>query len=168
MGTRVSTQRGLGWEMPAMGRGPPGVLVVSRAMRWHIGPFGVKDLFTLVNLAGGVAAIHFILDQRFALAGYALLAGYMLGDVLDGPVARATNTSNKFGSELDTATDHFTQAVVPGMLVFAVYAHAGHRALGVALMGILIACATIRQALFSVAKMGDPLTYCGLPRTVSG
>ena len=32
----------------------------------------------------------------------------------------------------------------------------------------MITCATMRQALFSVAKMGDPLMYCGLPRTVSG
>jgi phosphatidylserine synthase len=111
-------------------------------MRWNIGPFGVKDLFTLINLFGGVAAIHFVLVGRFELAGYALLVGYLFGDSLDGMVARATKTSNQFGSELDTATDHFSQAIVT--------------------------CATIRQALFSVAKLGDPLMYCGLPRTVSG
>ena len=35
-------------------------------------------------------------------------------------------------------------------------------------MSVIITCATVRQALFSVAKMGDPLMYCGLPRTVSG
>ena len=35
-------------------------------------------------------------------------------------------------------------------------------------MALMITCATIRQALFSVAKMGDPLMYTGLPRTVSG
>jgi phosphatidylserine synthase len=35
-------------------------------------------------------------------------------------------------------------------------------------MSVVITCATIRQALFSTAKMGDPLMYCGLPRTVSG
>ena len=35
-------------------------------------------------------------------------------------------------------------------------------------MSLMITCATIRQALFSVAKMGDPLMYTGLPRTVSG
>ena len=35
-------------------------------------------------------------------------------------------------------------------------------------MAVVITCATIRQALFSVAKMGDPLMYTGLPRTVSG
>ncbi len=137
-------------------------------VRWSVGPFGVKDLFTLVNLLGGVAGIQFVFDQRPDLAGAALLVGYLFGDTLDGIVARLTNTSNRFGSELDTATDHFVQAIVPGLIVFAVYTHGGHRGAGFALLAIVVTCATVRQALFSVAKMGDPLMYCGLPRTISG
>ena len=65
-------------------------------MRWNIGPFGVKDLFTLVNLLGGIFAIHFVAVGDPTYAGYALLAGFMLGDTLDGPVARLTGTANKF------------------------------------------------------------------------
>lgn len=137
-------------------------------MRLSIGPFGLKDVFTLVNLMGGVFGIHYVFVGQQAFAGYALLAGYLLGDALDGPVARATKTSNRFGSEFDTATDHFVQAIVPGIIVYAVYARAGHGALGVALLGAVVGCATIRQAMFTVASLGDPLMYCGLPRTVSG
>jgi phosphatidylserine synthase len=137
-------------------------------MRWNVGPFGLKDLFTLVNLLGGVAAIAFVAEGRMEAAGYALLAGYLLGDALDGPVARATKTSNQFGSEMDTATDHFVQAIVPAIIVHGVYTRGGHPTAGIVLMAIIIACATTRQALFSVAKLGDPLMYCGLPRTVSG
>jgi CDP-diacylglycerol--serine O-phosphatidyltransferase len=137
-------------------------------VRWSIGPFGVKDLFTLVNLMGGVFGVSFVVDQRLELAGAAVLAGYLFGDTLDGVVARLTHTSNQFGSELDTATDHFVQAIVPAIIVFAVYARGGHRTLGLVLLAVVIACATVRQALFTVAKMGDPLMYCGLPRTVSG
>ena len=137
-------------------------------MRLSVGPFGLKDLFTLVNLMGGVMAIRYVLEGQPAWGGYALLLGYLLGDALDGPVARATRTSNRFGSEFDTATDHFVQAIVPGIIVFAVYARAGHTGLGVALLGAVVGCATIRQAMFSVATLGDPLMYCGLPRTVSG
>ena len=92
----------------------------------------------------------------------------MLGDTLDGPVARLTRTSNKFGSEFDTATDHFVQGIAPAIIVYAVYARGGHAVAGVALMAVVITCATVRQALFSVAKMGDPLMYTGLPRTISG
>jgi CDP-diacylglycerol---serine O-phosphatidyltransferase len=137
-------------------------------MRWNIGPFGVKDLFTLVNLMGGVGAIVFVVDGNLPAAGVALLLGFFLGDTLDGPVARMTRTSNKFGSELDTATDHFVQAIAPAVIVYAAYARGGHPTAGLVLMALVIACGTIRQALFSVAKMGDPLMYCGLPRTVSG
>ncbi len=137
-------------------------------MRWNIGPFGIKDLFSLVNLMGGVFAIHFIVAGDPTLAGYALLAGYMLGDTLDGPIARLTKTSNKFGSEMDTAVDHFVQGIAPAIIVYAVYARGGHTVTGVVLMAFVITCATVRQALFTVAKMGDPLMYTGLPRTVSG
>ncbi len=137
-------------------------------MRWNVGPFGVKDLFTLVNLLGGIFCVHFVVAGQPTLAGYALLAGFMLGDTLDGPVARLTRTSNKFGSEFDTATDHFVQGIAPALIVYAVYARAGQTVNGIVLMALLISCATIRQALFSVAKMGDPLMYTGLPRTVSG
>jgi CDP-diacylglycerol--serine O-phosphatidyltransferase len=137
-------------------------------MRRNIGPFGVKDLFTLVNLMGGVFAIVFAVQGDPLAAGTALLLGYLLGDTLDGPVARMTKTSNQFGSELDTATDHFVQGIAPAVIVYAVYAQGGHAAAGIALMSVVITCATVRQALFSTAKMGDPLMYCGLPRTVSG
>jgi CDP-diacylglycerol---serine O-phosphatidyltransferase len=137
-------------------------------MRWNIGPFGLKDIFTLINLMGGVAAIHFIMTGDLSAAGACVLGGYLFGDTLDGVVARATKTSNRFGSELDTAADHFSQAVLPAILVYAVYARGGHTVAGFVLMSIVIACATIRQALFTVARLGDPLMYCGLPRTVSG
>ncbi|HEY8922833.1 MAG TPA: CDP-alcohol phosphatidyltransferase family protein [Polyangia bacterium] len=137
-------------------------------LRFSIGPFGIKDLFTVINVLGGVAAVILVIDGRPQLAGVAVFAGYLFGDALDGMVARATGTSNKFGSEFDTATDHFAQAIVPAVIVFGVYAQLGHRAAGAILMGILVVFGTIRQALFSVARIGDPLMYCGLPRTVSG
>lgn len=129
---------------------------------------GVKDFFTLINLMGGVAGIYFVLEGRLETAAVALLLGYVFGDSLDGMVARATGTANRFGSALDSETDHLTQAVVPGIIVFGVYRQGGHAALGFAIMSALIACGTFRHALFAVAKLDDPLMYCGLPRTVSG
>ena len=137
-------------------------------MRWSIGPVGVKDLFTLVNLLGGVFGVYFVMHHRPVFAGAAVMLGYLCGDTLDGYVARLTKTSNAFGGELDTATDHFVQAIVPALIVYEVFSRGGHGALGLALLAIMVTCATVRQALFTVAKMGDPLMYCGLPRTVSG
>ena len=137
-------------------------------LKWSIGPFGVKDLFTVINILGGVLGVIFVIDGQPDRAGCAVFAGYLFGDALDGTIARLTGTSNKFGGEFDTATDHFAQAIVPAIIVFGVYARQGHATAGAFLLAAIIVFGTIRQALFSVARLGDPLVYCGLPRTVSG
>ncbi len=137
-------------------------------MKWSIGYFGVKDLFTIVNLVGGVMGIYFAFEGRLDWAGYAIFAGYLLGDALDGPVARLTNTSNRFGSEFDSAADHIAQAIAPAVILYVAFTMGGHRNLGLGLMGLFIATASIRQARFNVAHFDYPLTYCGLPRTISG
>jgi phosphatidylserine synthase len=137
-------------------------------MRWSVGWFGVKDLFTMINLFGGVMGIYWSALGHPDWAGYAILAGYLFGDALDGVVARATNTGNRFGAEFDSAADHLGQGLAPAVVVFAAYRQAGHEAIGLALMATLMATASIRQARFNVDRFHFPLAYCGLPRTVSG
>ena len=137
-------------------------------MRWQISYFGVKDLFTLINLAGGVVAIYFAFAGDIDLAGYAIFAGYIFGDSLDGFVARKTKTANRFGAEFDAAVDHFSQAVAPAIIVYVAFTMAGHQMLGLGLLGVLMTTASIRQARFQVHDFNYPITYCGLPRTVSG
>jgi phosphatidylserine synthase len=137
-------------------------------MRWSIGFFGVKDLFTMVNLLGGVLGIYFAFLGHPAWAGYAILAGYFFGDALDGPVARATGTGNRFGGEFDSAADHIGQGIAPAVVVFSAYHLIGQTTVGFVLMAALVSSASIRQARFNVDRFDSPLTYCGLPRTVSG
>jgi phosphatidylserine synthase len=137
-------------------------------MRWSVGWFGVKDLFTMINLLGGVVAIYLAALGNPVWAGYAILAGYFFGDALDGIVARATNTGNRFGAEFDSAADHVGQGIAPAVVVFAAYHQMGHTVLGGVLMAALITTASIRQARFNVARFHFPLAYCGLPRTISG
>lgn len=138
------------------------------AMKWSIGYFGIKDLFTVINLLGGVGGIYFALEGNLEWAGYSIFAGYIFGDALDGPVARLTRTSNKFGSEFDAAADHVAQAIAPAIIVYVAFTTGGHQYLGLGLMALLFATASIRQARFNVADFNYPLTYCGLPRTISG
>ena len=61
----------------------------------------MKDLFTLVNLLSGVVAIHYLIAGQLSRAGYAVIVGYLGGDLLDGTVARRTGTGNRFGAEFD-------------------------------------------------------------------
>jgi CDP-diacylglycerol--glycerol-3-phosphate 3-phosphatidyltransferase len=137
-------------------------------MRWSVGWFGIKDLFTMVNLFGGVLGIYWSALGHPDWAGYAILGGYLFGDSLDGVVARATGTGNRFGAEFDSAADHLGQGIAPGVVAFAAYRQAGHPAIGLALMALLMATASIRQARFNVDRFNFPLAYCGLPRTMSG
>jgi len=142
--------------------------LVARLTRWTIGPFGLKDLFTLFNLLSGVVAVHFALDGRPRQAGYAVIVGFLFGDLLDGFVARATRTGNRFGGEFDTITDHFVHVVVPGMVLYTVYDRGGHAVLGAVALGFLVAAASIRHALFAVRPFEFKLCWCGLPRTIAG
>jgi phosphatidylserine synthase len=134
----------------------------------RVGNFQLKDLFTLVNLLSGVVAIHYVAAGQLSRAGYAVLVGYLGGDLLDGAVARRTRSGNRFGAEFDAISDHFVHVVVPGLIVYSAYRRGGHEAVGLVLMGTLVATATVRHARLAAERFDFPLCWCGLPRTVSG
>ncbi|MGM0597825.1 MAG: CDP-alcohol phosphatidyltransferase family protein [Myxococcota bacterium] len=128
--------------------------------------FGLKDLFTLINLVGGVAGIVLAVMGRPIDASYAVLAGFLLGDSLDGFVARLTNRSNQFGSDFDTITDHFSQCIAPAFIVFSHISPTNFK-LGVALLFIIIAAGSIRHARNTAVKFSFPFCWKGLPRPVA-
>jgi phosphatidylserine synthase len=136
-------------------------------LRRQIGPFGLKDVFTLVNLLSGVVAVRFALAGHPRTAGCAVVVGYLGGDVLDGAVARLTRTGNRFGAEFDSITDHFVHVVVPALVLYTVYDRANHGWLGLACVAVLISAATIRHARLAVDRFSYPC-WCGLPRTIAG
>ena len=136
-------------------------------VRRRIGPFGLKDVFTLINLLSGVIAVRFALADQPAKAGYAVIAGWLCGDLLDGLVARITKTGNRFGAEFDSVTDHFVHVVVPSLVIYVVYDDGNHGWMGLACVAVLVATATIRHARLSVEHFDFPC-WCGLPRTIAG
>ena len=146
---------------PTGGAGPAG-------LGRQLGPFGVKDLFTVVNLLSGVAAVGFVVSGSPRAAGYAVLVGFLAGDLLDGLVARATGTGNRFGAQFDTVTDHFVHVLVPGLVMYEVYRAGGHPVLGLTALGALVLSASIRHAMFAAAPFDFAPCWCGLPRTVTG
>lgn len=141
---------------------------VPGSMRRGPRSFHLKDVFTLVNMVSGVLAVRYVLLDEPRRAAYAVIAGYLFGDLLDGAVARLTHTSNRFGAELDSIVDHFVHVVVPGLIIYTVYADADHGWLGLATMGVLLSFATVRHARQAAARFDYPLCWCGLPRTASG
>jgi len=128
--------------------------------------FGLKDVFTGINLMGGVLAIIFCIQGRIDYAAYAFLLGYVCGDSLDGFVARLTNSSNKFGGEFDSISDHVAQCVAPAAIIFTFYRDMNPYLAG-ALAALLIVTGSIRHARAATVAVDFPGAYMGLPRTIS-
>ena len=129
------------------------------------GGFGLKDLFTIVNLVGGVASICFAIQGNLWWASFAVMLGY-LGDVFDGPVARLTGRMNRFGHELDNIADHTAQCVAPAFVVYLAYRDFSI-GLAFALAALLIVAGSIRHARGAVASFGFKLAWNGMPRPVA-
>jgi phosphatidylserine synthase len=128
--------------------------------------FGLKDVFTCINLLGGIFTIIFCIENNIRYAAYAFLLGYLLGDSLDGLVARVTKTGNAFGREFDAISDHLTQCIAPAFIVFVGYRDISY-ALAVVLASTLILTGSVRHARAAVVPVNFPMAYMGLPRTAS-
>lgn len=128
--------------------------------------FGLKDLFTLINLAGGVAGIVLATLGRPRDASYAVMAGWLFGDSLDGTVARLTGHSNTFGSDFDTITDHLAQCIAPAFIVFAFF-RSQSLLLASAMAFAIIAAGSIRHARNTAVVFTFPFCWKGLPRPIA-
>ncbi|HTL38616.1 MAG TPA: CDP-alcohol phosphatidyltransferase family protein [Kofleriaceae bacterium] len=136
--------------------------------------FGIKDIFTTINLMGGVLGICFSVDGKPGWAGAAIMLGYLFGDTLDGWVARKLNTQNEFGGEFDTIADHLSHVIAPGAVVYCVYKDVGllpqpwGKVLAIGLAASMMISVSIRHARNIVAPIKFKGVWSGLPRTVYG
>lgn len=128
--------------------------------------FGLKDIFTLINLAGGVAGIILAMKGKPIEASYAVLIGFILGDSLDGAVARLTGHSNRFGSDFDTITDHLAQCIAPAVIVASHFFHYNYLFAGM-LAFMIIAAGSIRHARNTAADFNFHFCWKGLPRPIA-
>jgi len=77
------------------------------------GIYILPNIFTSLNLFCGFYAIIAAIDDKFVAASVAIIIGVMF-DILDGKIARATNTSSKFGIEYDSLADLISFGLAPG------------------------------------------------------
>lgn len=122
--------------------------------------------FTMANLFFGVYAIVAAARGDFSHAGlYVVLGGVC--DVLDGRVARATNTGSRFGAELDSLVDAISFGLAPSMIMyFAVLNEEGWDWIFCFLFTM---CAVIRLARFNVEQAGRAKSHFhGLPSPAAG
>ncbi len=139
----------------------------------------LPSLITILNGVCGFVAIIFASRGAFALAGYMVLLA-MIADMLDGRLARMSQSTSSFGGQLDSLCDIISFGVAPAFLMLEVlqeYKLAGFTQPNVTFENFLqrfvwlaaaayISCAAIRLARFNVENEEDEsahMSFVGLP-----
>jgi len=93
----------------------------TRAPDWLTGPLGravgrsgiTANFISLVGFSGVLCAAWFITQDRLVIAGILFLA-FSIFDMLDGAVARATNSASQYGAVLDAVLDRAAEVAMLG------------------------------------------------------
>jgi CDP-diacylglycerol---serine O-phosphatidyltransferase len=126
----------------------------------------MPSAFTLGNLFFGFWAIVSAFNGNFRWAGWFIVFAGIL-DLLDGRVARLSNTGTRFGAELDSLVDVISFG--PALLIYFLdFSNAGRFAW--ILCYIYCTAVALRLARFNVLSAGKPSTgwFTGLPSPAAG
>ena len=134
----------------------------QRGRRFHRGAYLLPSLFTIANMFCGYACIVYAMRGEFATAapfiGFALVL-----DMLDGRIARLTNSTSAFGVELDSLADVISFGVAPAILSFSWGLQPLGR-LGWAAGFLFVAAAAVRLARFNIQSGStDKRYFVGMP-----
>ena len=128
----------------------------------------MPSAFTLGNLFFGFWSIVSAFNGNYRWAGWFIVFSGIL-DMLDGRVARLSNTGSRFGAELDSLVDVISFGVAPALLIYFLdFASAGRFAW--ILSYIYVTGVALRLARFNVLSAGKPSTgwFTGLPSPSAG
>jgi CDP-diacylglycerol--serine O-phosphatidyltransferase len=126
------------------------------------GVYLLPNLFTTGAMFSGFYAILASMDGNFDAACIAIFIA-MIFDVLDGTVARMTNTSSDFGLQYDSLSDMVSFGVAPAVLAFSWILNEIGR-IGWAAAFIYASCAALRLARFNSQVDSSSKNYfIGIP-----
>ena len=81
----------------------------------------IPNILTLGNLFCGTVATIYAVQGNFEIAGILVVLGIFF-DFFDGFAARILNVSGELGKQLDSLADMVTSGVVPGIIMFKLFA----------------------------------------------
>ncbi|HET8623069.1 MAG TPA: CDP-diacylglycerol--serine O-phosphatidyltransferase [Gemmatimonadales bacterium] len=130
----------------------------------------MPSAFTLGNLFFGFWSIVYAFNGNYRWAGWFIVFAAIL-DMLDGRVARLSNTNSRFGAELDSLVDVISFGVAPALLVYFLdFASAGRFAW--ILCYIYVVAVALRLARYNVlastGSKSSPGWFTGLPSPAAG
>jgi len=131
------------------------------------GIFIIPSLFTCGNMAFGLLSIFSSIGGHFIQAAW-LLIGALACDILDGRIARMTNTTSDFGMELDSLSDLVSFGMAPGIMMYMLVLKTMGK-IGIAIAILYVLCCALRLARFNVlAQSGEVQKhFVGLPTPAS-
>lgn len=121
----------------------------------------LPNLLTTGNMFCGFFSIIYAIRGEFIIAAYAIVAAAVF-DMLDGRVARLTNTSSPFGAQYDSLSDVISFGMAPALLLYFWALQPFGRLGWLASFGFL-ACAALRLARFNVQAHEEKNYFQGLP-----
>ena len=126
------------------------------------GIYILPNALTTINMFCGFCAIIYSLNGRFVEAAYAIVIAIVF-DILDGKVARITNTTSQFGIEYDSLADLISFGVAPSIVTY-LWALSSFGRIGWMAAFLYTVCGALRLARFNSQTKKAPSSYfTGLP-----
>lgn len=136
----------------------------TRRLRRRVGIhiFILPNLLTTANMFFGFFAIIYAINGNFVYSSYAIVFAALF-DMLDGRVARWTNSMSEFGAEYDSLCDVVSFGIAPGLLLF-LWSLEPFGRLGWLAAFFYVACGALRLARFNVqGDIVEKAYFQGLP-----
>jgi len=127
----------------------------------------LKDYVTLIGTSLGIIALicACIGSREFLSLGFFLISLALGVDLIDGYIARKTNTVNEIGRELDSLSDSLTFGITPAILTFQAFKMGEIIDIFIIIGAICFALgAILRLARFNISAGSG---YTGVPTPVS-
>ena len=128
----------------------------------------VPSAFTLGNLFFGFWSIVSAFNGNFIWAGWCIVFAGIL-DMLDGRIARLSQTGSRFGAELDSLVDVISFGVAPALLMYMLeFSTAGRFAWLICYLYVV--AVALRLARYNVVASdgGHSNWFTGLPSPAAG
>ena len=126
------------------------------------GLFILPTLFTVGNLFCGYLSVWCSIRGTFETAAILIIAAAVL-DMLDGRIARLTNSASRFGEEYDSLADLVSFGVAPAVLAYS-WGLADFHRLGWMASFLFVVCGSMRLARFNIqTRVTDKKYFIGLP-----
>ncbi len=143
---------------------------------------GIADFITLANGLLGVAAILFIVlaveelqnpyfedgvNTNYIWGAMTCILLSVIGDIIDGPIARRYSKRKLLGGTLDVMSDCISFCVAPALLIFVMFGRWGEAApiwtisLGIAACWVIVT-GMLRLARFQYEEASDKVYFNGL------